>query len=94
MFAAIGSAAYFFAYFLIALETVRGRITLGDLTYFTGAFSNMRSLLEGILLRFPVVMEGSLYLRDLFDFFRAKASHCVAAETASCACTYQKRLCV
>ncbi|MCS7210929.1 MAG: ABC transporter ATP-binding protein, partial [Chloroherpetonaceae bacterium] len=66
------SAAYFFAYFLIALETVRGRITLGDLTYFTGAFSNMRSLLEGILLRFPVVMEGSLYLRDLFDFFELR----------------------
>lgn len=72
MFAAIGTAAYFLAYLLIALETVQGHITLGDLAYFTGAFSQIRALLEGIFLRFPVVVEGSLYLKDLFDFFELK----------------------
>lgn len=72
VFAAIGNAAYFGAYLLIAMDAAKGNITLGDLVYFSGAFANVRALMEGIFLRFPSLVEGSLYLKDLFDFFELK----------------------
>ncbi len=72
VFAALGSGAYFLAYALMAVDCVSGAITLGDLVYFSGAFANVRALLEGIFLRFPAVVEGSLYLKDLFDFFELR----------------------
>ncbi|PIO47912.1 MAG: ABC transporter ATP-binding protein [[Chlorobium] sp. 445] len=72
LFATIGNAAYFGAYLPIAMDAATGKITLGDLAYFSGAFANTRALMEGIFLRFPSLVEGALYLKDLFDFFELK----------------------
>ena len=72
VFAAISNGAYFLAYALMAVDCVSGTITLGDLVYFSGAFGNVRGLLESIFLRFPIIIEGSLYLKDLFDFFELR----------------------
>jgi ATP-binding cassette subfamily B protein len=65
----IGNAGYYAAYVVIVLNTVRGQLTLGDLTFLAGSFAKLRSLLQDILLRFSTMAEGALYLGDLFDFF-------------------------
>jgi ATP-binding cassette subfamily B protein len=68
-FAVVGSAGYYCAYFFIILKTVDGHLSIGSLTFLAGSFRQMRGLLEGILSRFTSVAQGSLYLRDFFDFF-------------------------
>jgi ATP-binding cassette subfamily B protein len=69
LLAAIGSAGYYGAYVFIIIQTVNGRLSLGDLTFLAGSFNQLRTLLQAILTRFTSIAEGSLYLKDLFDFF-------------------------
>ncbi|MGI8633916.1 MAG: ABC transporter ATP-binding protein [Segetibacter sp.] len=69
LFAMLGSAGYYGAYVFIIAETVQGRITIGALTFLAGSFRQLRSLLEGILIRFTSVSQGAIYLQDFFDFF-------------------------
>ena len=69
IFSSIGSAGYYVAYLIIALRTVSGDLTVGDLTFLAGSFSKMRGLLQGLLNRFSILADGALYLQDLFDFF-------------------------
>jgi len=68
-FALLGSAGYYGAYVVIILETITGKITIGELTFLAGSFKQLRSLLEGILSRFTSVSQGAVYLRDFFEFF-------------------------
>lgn len=68
-FAALGSAGYYAAYVFIIIKTVQGQLTVGDLTFLSGSFMRLRSLLESILNRFTSIAEGALYLKDFFDFF-------------------------
>ncbi|PRY15018.1 ATP-binding cassette subfamily B protein [Pontibacter ummariensis] len=65
---ALGTLAYYGAYVFILFQTVAGAITVGSLTFLAGSFSNMRSLLQGIMTRFSQIAESALYLQDLFDF--------------------------
>ncbi len=70
--AAIGSAGYYGAYVFIIVRTVNGSLSLGDLTFLAGSFNQLRTLLQSMLTRFSTIAEGSLYLKDLFDFFELK----------------------
>lgn len=72
VFAAIGSAGYYGAYIIIILQTVNGKLSIGDLTFLSGSFMRLRSLLESVLNQFSSMAEGALYLRDFFDFFEMK----------------------
>lgn len=72
VFAALGSLAYYLAYFVIVWRTVSGRFTLGDLTFLAGAFLRLRGLLEGLLLGFSQVAGQVLYLADLFTFLELR----------------------
>jgi ATP-binding cassette subfamily B protein len=68
-FAAIGTIGYYLAYIYIIVETVKGRIDIGQLTFYAGSFAQLKGLLEGILNRFSAMADGALYLQDFFDFF-------------------------
>jgi ATP-binding cassette, subfamily B, bacterial len=70
--AAVGTLGYYGAYGFILLQTARGAISLGDMTFLAGAFRGMRSSLEAVLGRFASIAESALYLQDLFDFFAMK----------------------
>ncbi len=65
----IGTAGYYAAYVIIIIQTVRGVVTLGQLTFLAGSFNRLQNLLEGILSRFTSMAESALYLNDLFEFF-------------------------
>ena len=66
---AIGSLGYYGAYGYMVLQTVQGRISVGELTFLAGSFRQLRSLFEGVLGRLNGISQGALYLKDLFDFF-------------------------
>ena len=66
---AIGTLGYFSAYSIIVFETVKGVVSIGSLTFLSGSFRQLQSLLEGILGRFNSISQGALYLNDLFEFY-------------------------
>jgi ATP-binding cassette subfamily B protein len=66
---AIGTAGYYAAYAVIAWRTLRGDFTIGDLTFLSGSFRRLRTLLEGLLIAFSQIAGQALYLDDLFSFF-------------------------
>ncbi len=69
LFSLIGTAGYYGAYLLIIYRTITGSLTIGDLTFLSGSFRQLRGLLENILGRFTSVSQGAIYLQDLFEFF-------------------------
>jgi ATP-binding cassette subfamily B protein len=68
----LGTIGYYVAYALIAWRTLRGELTIGDLTFLAGSFRRLRTLLEGLLLGFSQVSGQALYLDDLFSFFEIR----------------------
>ena len=72
IFTMLGSIGYYAAYVVIILNTVEGRVSIGELAFLAGSFRQLRSLLEGILSRFTAVSQGAIYLRDFFEFFEIR----------------------
>lgn len=68
-FNGLGDAGYYAAYVVILSQTVKGLISVGDLTFLAGSFNRMRMLLQGILTRFSQIAQQAMYLKDFFDFF-------------------------
>ncbi|PTR01696.1 ATP-binding cassette subfamily B protein [Mucilaginibacter yixingensis] len=69
LFALLGSVGYYGAYVFIIQQTVKGALTIGELTFLAGSFRQLRTLLESILGRFTTVSQGAIYLSDFFEFF-------------------------
>jgi ATP-binding cassette subfamily B protein len=64
----VSTAGYYAAYAAIVARTVRGSITLGDLTLLAGTFSRSRDLVQRTLLSTTELYEQALFLEDLFVF--------------------------
>jgi ATP-binding cassette subfamily B protein len=69
----IGTCGYYLAYAFIAWQTLRGQLTIGDLTFLAASFRRLRNLLENLLIGFSQVAGQALYLDDLFSFFSIEA---------------------
>ncbi len=65
----MGSLGYYGAYVFIILETISGKISIGQLTFLAGSFRQLKSLMESVLTRFTAVSQGAIYLSDFFEFF-------------------------
>jgi ATP-binding cassette, subfamily B, bacterial len=72
VFAALGTVGYYAAYIYIIIQTSKGRIDIGQLTFYAGSFAQLKGLLEGLLNRFSSMADSALYLQDFFDFFDLK----------------------
>ncbi|MFI4970939.1 MAG: ABC transporter ATP-binding protein, partial [Lysobacterales bacterium] len=72
VFASLGTIGYYIAYALIAWRTVRGEFSIGDLTFLSGSFRRLRNLLENLLIGFSQLAGQSLYLDDLYSFFKTE----------------------
>jgi ATP-binding cassette subfamily B protein len=72
LLAAVGTVGYYSAYGLIALRTLRGEFTIGDLTFLSASFRRLRTLLEDFLIGFSQIAGQALYLDDLFSFFEVE----------------------
>ncbi|MCF0057431.1 ABC transporter ATP-binding protein [Dyadobacter sp. CY356] len=69
---AIGTLAYYAAYFFVLIQTLSGIITIGTMTFLSGSFQRMHGMLQSIMSRFSGIAENALYLKDLFEFFEIK----------------------
>ncbi len=68
-FASLGTVAYSVSALVIAARTLNGALTVGDLTFLSGAFLRLRGLVEGLLLGASQLSSQVQYLDDLFAFF-------------------------
>jgi ATP-binding cassette, subfamily B, bacterial len=70
----VGTLGYYGAYVIILVRAVGGAITLGSLTFLAASFGRSRDLIQRLLLGASGIYEQSLYLKDLFDFFKTEPS--------------------
>jgi ATP-binding cassette subfamily B protein len=68
----VSTGGYYAAYVVIVARTLEGALTLGTLTFLSGAFSRSRAYIERILSGVTEMSEQTLYLKDLFDFFEMR----------------------
>jgi len=68
----LGTFGYYVAYILILSDAVRGRITIGTLTFLASSFSGSRAYIQSILQTFRDIYDQTLYLRDLFLYFEIR----------------------
>jgi ATP-binding cassette subfamily B protein len=61
-------------YLYVALQAIVGRLTLGDLTLYTTAASQVQGSIQGILGGFSGMYEHNLYLNNLFELMGTKTS--------------------
>ena len=61
-------AAYYGAYILIMYWTVKGAITLGELTFYQVSFNRLQNQLQNLLVHLIRITESALYLQDYYDF--------------------------
>lgn len=64
----VSSAAFYGAYVWIALETIAGRISLGQLTMYLVVFRQGQGAFASILSSIGGMYEDSLYLSNLYEF--------------------------
>jgi len=64
----ISAIGFYGAYALVLWETVRGLVTIGDLTLYAGTFQQAQSATAGILLTVATLYEFNLYVSQYFEF--------------------------
>ncbi|MGM3309800.1 ABC transporter ATP-binding protein [Anabaena sp. WFMT] len=64
----VSTAAFYIAYAWIVLETVVGRISLGDMTMYLTVFRQGQSTFANVLTSIGGMYEDNLYLSNLYDF--------------------------
>jgi ATP-binding cassette, subfamily B, bacterial len=65
----VTTLGYYGAYVYVIFETVAGMMTVGTLTFLTGAISGASSNLQMIFSTFSSIADQSLFLTDLLEFF-------------------------
>jgi len=68
VFHILGDLAYYGAYVFIVLKAVAGLVTIGDLTFLAGSFSQLRNQLQTVFSRFSNITQSAMYLQDYFEF--------------------------
>jgi ATP-binding cassette subfamily B protein len=63
---------YYGAYAYVILETVEGHMTVGTLTFLTGAIAGASANLQMIFSTFSSIADQSLFLTDLLQFFAVR----------------------
>lgn len=64
----ISAVGFYGAYALVLWETVRGLVTIGDLTLYAGTFQQAQAATAAILLSIATLYEFNLYVSQYFEF--------------------------
>ncbi|HIK03973.1 MAG TPA: ABC transporter ATP-binding protein [Trichormus sp. M33_DOE_039] len=70
----VSTVAFYLAYAWIVLETVVGRISLGDMTMYLTVFRQGQSTFANALTSIGGMYEDNLYLSNLYDFLEEKVT--------------------
>lgn len=68
----VSTVAFYLAYAWIVVETVLGRISLGDMTMYLTVFRQGQSTFSAALTSIGGMYEDNLYLSNLYDFLEEK----------------------
>lgn len=68
LFNVLGTLSYYGAYVFIIYRVISGMITLGELTFLSGAFNRLTRNLQDFFSKFTRITESALYLKDYFEF--------------------------
>ena len=68
----IGTAGYYGAYVLVIWWTVKGRLSIGTLTFLTGAIVQASGNIQQIFSTLAGIADQALFLTDLLAFFEMK----------------------
>ncbi|MEH1888151.1 MAG: ABC transporter ATP-binding protein [Nostoc sp.] len=68
----VSTGAFYLAYAWIVLETVLGKISLGDMTMYLTVFRQGQSTFSNALTSIGGMYEDNLYLSNLYDFLEEK----------------------
>ena len=66
--AIISAVGFYGAYALVLWQTVRGSVTIGDLTLYAGTFQQAQAATTGILTTVATLYEFHLYVSQYFEF--------------------------
>ena len=65
----VGTAVFYGCYALIVAATVRGRLSLGDMTLYLVAFRQGQQSFQAVLSALGGMYEDTLYMSNLFEYF-------------------------
>jgi ATP-binding cassette, subfamily B, bacterial len=65
----LGTLGYYGTYAYVIFETVRGLLTLGQLTFLSGAIAGASSNIQAFFSTFSEIADQALFMTDLLDFF-------------------------
>jgi len=68
----IGTAGYYAAYFYVVWRTVTGAITIGSLTFLSGAILQASNNIQQMFSTLSSIADQALFLTDLLAFFEMK----------------------
>ncbi|MGE5430122.1 MAG: ABC transporter transmembrane domain-containing protein, partial [Syntrophomonadaceae bacterium] len=71
-FSFLSSLGYYGSYIIVVASTIKGTISVGDLTFFFGSFEYLKEILEASFDRISKIAQSSLHIRDYFDFLNIK----------------------
>jgi ATP-binding cassette, subfamily B, bacterial len=77
-FAVVGSLGYYAAYAILVASAVRGSITVGTLTFLTGALLSSSASIQVLLTLSSKIADQFLFLNDLFVFLDLKPMQGIA----------------
>ena len=72
VFAIVGSIGYYASYAILVASALRGSITIGTLTFLTGALLSSSSSIQVLLSLSSKIADQFLFLNDLFVFLAVK----------------------
>jgi ATP-binding cassette subfamily B protein len=70
LFSLIGTVGYYAAYVYVIWQTVRGLLTIGDLTFLSGAIMQASANIQQIFSTASSIADQALFLTDLLAFFQ------------------------
>jgi len=70
----LSTVGYYASYLVVVLGVIAGRLTLGELTLYAGAFTRMQSLFENVLLGIANVYQLQLFAQNLQIFLSLEPS--------------------
>lgn len=71
-FSFLSSLGYYGSYIIVVVSTIKGTISVGDLTFFFGSFEYLKEILESSFDRISKIAQSSLHIKDYFDFLNIK----------------------
>lgn len=66
----LGSIVYYAVALFAAFQAIFGRITIGDLTMFTGTIRQFQNVLQGVFANMARFYQANLFLSHYFDFIQ------------------------